>query len=244
MELIEYGQKTGFVMGMLSNGIKFADPKLVKDVVKKGLDYIQITIHSHDSAIHNRMVGTNNYDDTIRALKNIEKEDLFFMTTTTLTKENIETIEETIRFLNELNVKVFACNGLVSSKQGKSYIHGIEEEELKPVLEKIEMIADELDMQFIWYSPTQFATSSLVDDDFEDTATSAANSSITVEPNGNILPCQTIFESAGNIFKNDWEDIWESNIFKMIRKNEYTPPKVDEADLLTICNGGSPLHLD
>ncbi|MCP4760800.1 MAG: hypothetical protein GY870_03395, partial [archaeon] len=43
MELIEYGQKTGFVMGMLSNGIKFADPKLVKDVVKKGLDYIQIT---------------------------------------------------------------------------------------------------------------------------------------------------------------------------------------------------------
>jgi len=226
---------------MMENGTKFQNQKLVKDAVEKGLDYVQLALHSHDPAVHNRIVGRNTYDQTVKAIKNVEKEDLFFMITITLTPDNIEEIEKTIRFIHDLKVKVFACNGLINTSKTK-YIHGVPEDQFYATVENIEMLADELEMQFIWYTPSMYGTSTFVDEDFSDTQTSAANSSITIEPNGDVLACQTIFEPVGNILKDDWKSIWHSPLFEKIRKNEFVPKEISEKDLLTICGGGNPLY--
>lgn len=244
LDLIEYGQEKGFVMGIITNGRKFADKNLVKQVIQKGLDYAQITLESHDKEIHNKMVGVDGFDETVRAIKNFEEEDIFFMTNTTLCKHNVEGIKDTINFLHELGVKTFACNGLIYSGKGKEFEHGIAEEELEPILNKINNRGRKLDMRFIWYTPTQYCSINPVEIGLGPKRCSAANTSIAIEPNGDVLPCQSYYEPVGNILKDDWDAIWNSKLFKSIRKHEYIEPKCKKCELLRICGGGCPLYID
>ena len=244
MELIAYGQEKGFVMGIITNGRKFADKNLVQQAIQKGLDYAQITLESHDKEIHNKMVGANSFDETVQAIKNFEEEDIFFMTNTTLCKHNADGIKGTIKYLDELNVKTFACNGLIYSGKGKEFEHGVPEEELDPILNKINNLARKLSMRFIWYTPTQYCSVNPVEIGLGPKRCSAANTSIAIEPNGDVLPCQSYYEPVGNLIKDDWDEIWYSKLFKSIRKYEYIEPKCKDCELLRVCGGGCPLYID
>ncbi len=244
LEIVEYGQENGFVMGVITNGIKFADKNLVKEAIQKGLDYAQITIESHDKEIHNKMVGAQSFEDTIQAIKNFEKEDIFFMTNTTLCQHNVESIEDTIKFLNELKVETFACNGIIYSGKGKKFKDGIPEDDLEPILTRINNLSHHLNMKFIWYSPTQYCSVNPVELGLGPKRCSAANMSIAIEPDGSVLPCQSYFESVGNILKDEWKDIWHAKLFERIRNQEYIEPKCEDCDLLRVCGGGCPLYID
>ncbi|MHA1488460.1 MAG: radical SAM protein [Promethearchaeota archaeon] len=245
LEIIEYGQQVGFVMGIITNGRKFADENLVKQAIAKGLDYAQITLESSDKEIHDKMVGEKGaYEETIQAIKNFEKEDIFFMTNTTLCKNNIESIDETVKLLNSLNVRTFACNGLIYSGKGKEFEDGIAEEDLEPILNRVNYLARKLEMKFIWYTPTQYCVFNPLEIGLGAKRCSAANISIAIEPNGDVLPCQSYYESVGNILKDDWEKIWYSELFESIRNNEYIEPKCKNCELLQVCGGGCPLYID
>jgi len=244
LDIIEYGQEKGFIMGIITNGRKFSDPQLVKEAIKRGLDYAQITIESHNKDIHNKMVNSQGFEETVQAIKNFEKEDIFFMTNTTLCKHNVEGIKDTINFLNQLNVKTFACNGLIYSGKGVEFEDGIAEKDLEPILEKIDRTAHNLDMRFIWYSPTQYCSVNPVELGLGHKRCSAANISIAIEPNGDVLPCQSYYESVGNLLEDSWDKIWYSDLFEKIRNHEYIEPKCKKCELLQVCGGGCPLYID
>lgn len=244
LEIIEYGQEKGFVMGIITNGRKFSDEKLVKTAIQKGLDYAQITLESHDKEIHNKMVGAEGFEETVQAIKNFEKEDIFFMTNTTLCQHNIDSIDQIIKYLKELNVRTFACNGLIYSGKGKEFEDGIEEEDLQPILRRINYLARKNGQRFIWYSPTQYCSLNPIKLGLGPKRCAAANISIAIEPNGDVLPCQSYYEPVGNILKDEWDDLWNSKLFKDIRNHKYIEPKCKGCELLQVCGGGCPLYSD
>ncbi|NIV39991.1 MAG: radical SAM protein, partial [Anaerolineae bacterium] len=47
----------GLITGLQTNGRKLADRAYLDELLLAGLDHIQITLESHDAAIHDRMVG-------------------------------------------------------------------------------------------------------------------------------------------------------------------------------------------
>jgi radical SAM protein with 4Fe4S-binding SPASM domain len=244
LDLIAHGEHLGITIGIITNGVKFADPQLVSSAIKNGLDYVQITIESHDIEIHNKMVGAENFDATVAAIRNFEKENIFMMTNTTLCKQNVSSIEETIRFLHQLKVKVFACNGLIYSGKGKTFPDALTEEEMHPIVERINALAHELGMRFIWYTPTQYCVFNPLEHGLGAKHCSAANTSIAIEPNWDVLPCQSYYEPVGNILKDEWKEIWNSPLFEKIRKKEFAEKKCQKCDLLQICGGGCPLMID
>ena len=46
---------------------------------------------------------------------------------------------------------------------------------------------------------------------------SAAKYNMCVEPNGDVIPCQSYYEPAGHILDDDWETIWNHPLFTKIR---------------------------
>jgi radical SAM protein with 4Fe4S-binding SPASM domain len=64
-----------------------------------------------------------------------------------------------------------------------------------------------------------------------------------VGPNGDVYPCQSYFESLGNILTTDWEKIWNSPLAKKLRNREYVEPKCKDCSQLQVCGGGCPLEL-
>ena len=99
-------------------------------------------------------------------------------------------------------------------------------------------------MRFIWYSPTQYCALNPVEIGLGPKQCSAANISIAIEPNGDVLPCQSYYEPVGNILTNDWEKIWYSKLFEKIRKRDYIEPKCKKCEYLQVCGGGCPLYID
>jgi radical SAM protein with 4Fe4S-binding SPASM domain len=72
----------------------------------------------------------------------------------------------------------------------------------------------------------------------------AGEYSIAVEPNGDILPCQSYYVSAGNILRDPWDSIWRGELFVSFRDRETLkgaaglPEKCWECPDLPSCGGG------
>jgi radical SAM protein with 4Fe4S-binding SPASM domain len=64
-----------------------------------------------------------------------------------------------------------------------------------------------------------------------------------VGPNGDVYPCQSYFESLGNILTEPWEKIWHQPLAEKLRKREYVEEKCKDCSQLQVCGGGCPLEL-
>nr|MDO8118950.1 SPASM domain-containing protein [Candidatus Sigynarchaeota archaeon] len=93
------------------------------------------------------------------------------------------------------------------------------------------------------YSPTQYCEYNPVLHGLGPKRCSAANISIAIEPNGDVLPCQSYFEPIGNILKDPWKKIWNHKLAKAIRNRDDVPSKCKDCELIESCGGGCPLYV-
>lgn len=242
-ELIRHAEDVGLVTGLLTNGIKLADDGYLRELVDAGLDHIQITLESHDEEIHNRMVGTDAWKQTVQGIKNAVATEVYTITNTTLTTLNAPRIEQTIEFLRDLGIETFACNSLIYSGKGPSSGIGIPEEELEPLMVRVRDRGIAEGMRLIWYTPTQYCEFHPVDLELGAKFCTAAKYNMCVEPNGDVIPCQSYYSSLGNILRDDWESIWNHPTAESLRNRDWVMDKCRSCDELPLCGGGCPLYL-
>lgn len=242
VELVERAEDIGLITGLLTNGRRLADNDLVQDLCRAGLDHVQITLESHDPVIHDEMVGSlGAHAQTTRGIRNALADDIYLVTNTTLSTLNAPSIEETIEYLKELGVEQFAMNSLINTGKAPASGLGIEEDELEPILERVTLKAQELNMRFIWYSPTHYCVLNPTELGIGYKRCTAGEYNIAIEPDGQVLPCQSYFRPVGHILQDPWEDIWHSPLFQRIRAREDVPELCDDCPDFEICGGGCPL---
>src|SRR4030065_561521 len=116
--------------------------------------------------------------------------------------------KNSIEFLASLGVKGVACNGLICSGLGCKAIEkdGLSEEMLKGILQNACEKAKELKIEFNWYTPTCYKKLNPVDLGLGIKSCSAAQYNVTIEPDGTVIPCQSLFNhKMGHIKKDSWE---------------------------------------
>jgi len=192
-ELIGYAEEMGLVTGVITNG-RLLTKKRVNELVSAGLDHIQITLESYNKETHNRMIGTDGWEETVNGIKNCLDSPLYVLTNTTITKENCEEIENHIHFLKSIGVQKFAYNSLIYSGKGLNVGTGIDEEEIGKYVRRIKKTADELGLDFIWYTPTHYCVFDPLLEGVGLKQCSAAKYNVAIEPNGDVIPCQSYFE--------------------------------------------------
>jgi len=245
-ELLLYAQNKGIVTGLITNGRRLKDKTYVRKLEKAGLDFVQVTLESHKPAIHDLMTGTEgSWKETVAGIKNAVISEIYVTTNTTLSKHNASTFLDTIDFLKKLGVAAFGCNSLIYSGKAKgiSEDFALSVETLGDLLPRIRDKANQLGLKFLWYTPTQYCRFDPVKLGLGVKSCSAANISTCIGPNGDVYPCQSYFQSLGNILKENWQHIWHNPLATSIRKREYAEPKCRDCPQLQICGGGCPLEL-
>ena len=169
--------------------------------------------------------------------------DIYTITNTTLTQLNRPMITETVAFLAKLGQKQFAMNGLIYSGSGKDVAdeQAIPEQDLDEIVTDILAEAAEYDIRLVWYSPTMYCHFDPTEYGLGPKRCSAAYSSLAIEPNGDVLPCQSYFEPLGNILSDSWETIWNHPTAKALRGHKKLEDKCLSCELLKACGGGCPL---
>jgi radical SAM protein with 4Fe4S-binding SPASM domain len=245
-ELLAYTQKKGLVTGLITNGRKLKDKKYVKILEEAGLDFAQVTLESHKPEIHDLMTGIQgSWNETVEGIKNLIPTTIYTTTNSTLSKYNTEDFLYTINFLKELGVAAFGCNSLIYAGKAKDVIEVFSYplEGLKIFLPKIQEKASKLGLKFLWYTPTQYCKFNPIELGLGIKSCSAAMINICIGTNGDVYPCQSYFESLGNILKDPWENIWKNPLALKIRNRENVEQKCNECPQLQLCGGGCPLEL-
>jgi len=244
-ELVAYAEEKGLITGLNTNGRKLADKEFLNELVAAGLDHVQITVESHDSAIHDSMVAAKGaWAETISGLKNVLDSRLYVMTNTTLLTDNKNTIHKTLGFLADLGVPTIGLNALIYAGRGAEVGSGLHEEELPPLLEDARAMIQSNGQRLIWYTPTQYCHFNPLQLDLGVKGCTAALYNMCVEPNGDVIPCQSYYHSLGNLLQTSWEDIWENPIALSLRNRTNIPEGCKNCDYLPECGGGCPLARD
>lgn len=244
LKLISHAEEVGIVTGLLTNGRKLANSDYTVELVSAGLDHVQITLESHDEAIHDEMsCAPGAWKETVAGIQNAVYQSIYLVTNSTLSKRNAPVFDKTLEFLKDLGVSNFACNGFIHSGEAVGHPDAIAETDLPEILEKIRDKANELDMRFIWYTPTQYCNCNPVELELGLKHCTAGISNMCIEPDGSVLPCQSYFDSLGNILTDKWEKIWNHPNLVALRERKWIDPKCGGCDLLELCGGGCPLYL-
>ncbi len=210
-ELLFYAQNKGMVTGLISNGRKLRDEDYVKLLEKAGLDFVQVTLESHKPQVHDKITGAKgSWKETVAGIRNAVKSQIYVSTNTTLNKQNMADFLTTIDFIKSLDVDAFGCNSLIYSGKAPaaSQEFALSIEDLNTLLPKIRDKAHLIGLKFLWYTPTQYCQFDPVQLGLGVKSCTAAMINACVGPNGDVYPCQSYFESLGNILTEPWQKIW------------------------------------
>jgi radical SAM protein with 4Fe4S-binding SPASM domain len=242
-ELVAYAQQLGQITGVNSNGRRFADKQYVLELINAGLDHVQITLESHDPSIHDQMVRSEHaWEQTVQGIRNVIDSSLYVMTNTTLLRQNSPYLDQTLRFLSDLGVPTIGLNALIYAGKGREIDSGIPEEELHSLLELARKMTDENQQRLIWYTPTQYCNFDPVQMELGVKGCTAALYSMCIEPNGDVLPCQSYYQPVGNLLNDEWESIWQHPLCVGLRERQIIPQKCRPCSFLSECGGGCPLY--
>ena len=219
VELVEVAQ--WFVTRLNTNG-RLLTPELCRRLYEASLDSVQVTLYSHDPAVHNALVGAEGFDDTVAGIKNAVAAGLSVSVNTPLCSLNTD-YAATVRFVHELGVRYVTCSGLIpsgSAEGAESQATRLTEEQLTDVLRRAVTAAEELGMEMDFTSPGWLKEETLRSMGLTLVPScGACLSNMAIAPDGGVIPCQSWLSSQplGNMLTDDWDKIWQSQRCAAIR---------------------------
>lgn len=244
-DLIAHAEENGQISGINTNGRRLADPTYVNTLVQAGLDHVQITIESHDAMIHDDMVNTHGaWKQTEAGIRNVLDTSLYVMTNTTMLSNNSPSLTQTLNYLADVGVPTIGLNALIYSGRGASVKTGLQESELNSLLNIAREMTSTHHQKLIWYTPTQYCNFDPMQLELGVKGCSAALYNMCVEPNGDVIPCQSYYHALGNLLTTSWNDIWNHERSINLRDRKWIPSKCSSCSLVTECGGGCPLIFD
>lgn len=219
VELVEVAQ--WFVTRLNTNG-RLLTPELCRRLYEASLDSVQVTLYSHDPAVHNALVGAEGFDDTVTGIKNAVAAGLSVSVNTPLCSLNTD-YAAAVRFVNGLGVRYVTCSGLIpsgSAEGAESRATRLTEEQLTDVLRRAVTAAEELEMEMDFTSPGWLKEETLRSMGLTLVPScGACLSNMAIAPDGGVIPCQSWLSSQplGNMLTDDWDKIWQSQRCAAIR---------------------------
>ena len=220
VELVKYSEY--FVTRLNTNGVELS-LKLAKDLYDASLDSVQITLYSSKKDIHNLLVGSNRFDDTVNGIKNAIEAKLNVSINTPLCQINKDYLE-TIKFAKSLGVRHFTCSGIImtgaASKESSMNTY-LSKAEILQILKDAATYCKENFLELSFTSPGWIEEKELETLDLIVPSCGACMSNMAIAPNGNVIPCQSWLSSnsLGNLLEKSFSSIWNSKECKKIRKD-------------------------
>jgi hypothetical protein len=183
-ELITYAESLGQVSGLMTDGIRLAEPDYLKALLQTGLDHITIIFQPE-------------IDTEWEALANLLAEDIFVAVHLTLTPENSQEAIGLLNRLAEMGVKAVSLSASTP--------------DLGQALKDVREHEASLDMELIWNIPVPYSLLNPVslETEGQEQIEGAGRAWMYVEPDGDVLPSQGIQNILGNFLRDPWEQIWK-----------------------------------
>ena len=214
-DLAELVQAAAWFVTRLNTNGRLLTPELCAGLYEASLDSVQVTLYSAEGNIHNQLVGTNGFNDTVQGIRHAVEAGLIVSVNTPLCSLNTH-YAETLRFAHSLGVRYATCSGLIPSGSAcgqESRATALTPEQLTDILRQAVDTAEELGMELDFTSPGWLDEETLRSLGLNlNPSCGACLSNMAVTPDGKVVPCQSWLsdEPLGDLLHDDWADIWNS----------------------------------
>ena len=214
-DLVELVQAAAWFVTRLNTNGRLLTPQLCAGLYEASLDSVQVTLYSAEGNIHNQLVGTNGFNDTVQGIRHAVEAGLIVSVNTPLCSLNTH-YAETLRFVHSLGVRYATCSGLIPSGSAcgqESRATALTPEQLTDILRQAVDTAEELGMELDFTSPGWLDEETLHAMGLHlIPSCGACLSNMAVTPDGKVVPCQSWLsdEPLGDLLHDDWADIWNS----------------------------------
>ncbi|MCQ2536162.1 MAG: radical SAM protein [Lachnospiraceae bacterium] len=211
IELIDYSR--WFVTRLNTNGIKLTK-EFCEKLKEASLDSCQITFYSSEEDVHNKLVGADQFRNTVAGIDNALEAGLNISINTPLCTLNRNYIN-TLEFLRDRGVRYVTCSGLITTGNAlgeESSSLQLDGEELKTILQFAADFCKENGMEISFTSPGWIEKEFFEKLGLNMPTCGACLSNMAITPGGNVVPCQSFLSAdpLGSMLNDNWDDIWMS----------------------------------
>ncbi len=205
--------------GILTNGTPIND-KMIKALKKNRVSFIQLSIDG-DKNIHDSLRAEGDYKRTFKTAALLEKSSIKTFISFTANKSNYIYLPTVARECRKNKVTKLWTDRLVPIGNGSDISDLVITKEIFPLYIKSLRKAQGNKLTKLLYPKTQILSEralQFIDTDSAIYRCSAAESFLTVDEFGQIMPCRRMPIICGNIFDNSLKDVFYSNdTFKELR---------------------------
>ncbi|MHA1616938.1 MAG: radical SAM protein [Candidatus Njordarchaeales archaeon] len=262
LEMIKRADDYGMYTAMATNGTLLSE-EMTQKLVKAGLKYVQISLDAPVPEVHDEFRGVPGaWERTVEGIKNALKAGLYVEISMTVTKLNYHLVPQMLEFVRKIGANLFMHFNFVPTGRGKEIVEldlsPEEREELLKLLAKSSLegevqaastapsfarVALELGMErgeaflaghfYRVRAPSKLASLA----EFIG-GCGAGRAYLALEPNGDIQPCVFLPIKVGNIFKDDFEELWRTNkVFEDLRNRELLAEPCRSCTYRDVCGG-------
>ena len=218
-QLVDYAKR--MVTRLNTNGINLTK-ELVSQLKQAGLDSVQVTLYSHDPAVHNALVGGDHHAQTVQGIRNAVEAGLDISINTPLCQKNAD-YRKTLDFIHGLGVRFVTLSGLIcTGMAGINHAeYDLSAQALADIVSQAKAYCDDHEMEMDFTSPGLIDAETLESLGLNVPMCGACLSNMAIAPDGTVVPCQSWLGTdakLGNLLTDSFKKIWKHPLARKLRK--------------------------
>ncbi len=243
--LVQYAAKQNNMrVNLITNGTLITK-KLAKELAHAGLSSAQVSIESAYASEHDAITGVpGSHTSSVNGLKALKEAGITVHPHITVCGMNRENLKEYPGFCKTIGAERFSSNLIIPAGRGGDDDLTVSYTEIGEIVSDVKEAAAKAGVRYMWYSPTPICLFNPVAAGFGNRGCSACEGLLSVDPEGNLLPCSSWPEPVGSLLEEGFETVWFNKRCKWIRDKEAAPQKCRECTHFAVCQGACPLYFN
>lgn len=241
--LVAYATDIGMWTNVITNGTLLTPGKAAA-LRDAGLKSAQVSIEGHTSSIHDGLTGVDgSFKATLAGIRTLQSAGIKVHTNTTVSRENITQCGDILTLARSIGLKRVSMNLLIPcGTAAQSRDLWISYTEIGGHIIRLKKQARAEGIQFLWYSPLPLCSFNTIAHGLGNKSCAAMTGLLSVDPEGNIIPCSSWHMPIGSLVHEHFHDIWQTPMLSYFRNTEYAPETCRRCEHLDVCRGACPLY--
>ena len=228
-DIVEYAVNLGFIVNLYTTGVGLTDEVFDKLCATK-INGISVSLYSGIAAEHDKITGVKgSFEKTLKATLMFKAAGINTFIKCVAMKQNLDSLESLYELGKRLNIFVTVSPRIISGHEGKnSADYSLGSVELYKKFYK-------LSSQYVTADKTapKFSREQML----EKSACGAGINALSIDPFGNVRPCNTFQKILGSLRKESLKNIWEraQNLKLKNCKMRYVTPNCTNCEYLEYC---------
>ncbi len=243
-ELVRHAKQTGLRVNLITNGT-LVDEGMARRLAQAGLDSAQVSLEGVTAATHDTLVAMPGaFARAVAAVKHLRAAGIHTHANTTVTRANLAECVLMPRFVREtLGGDRFSMNLLIPTGSGAEHRElQVRYSEVGELIETLHAESARQSVEFMWYAPMPLCVFNTIARGLGAKGCGACDGLLSVAPNGDVLPCSACEDPVGNLARDDFQTLWQSERTRAYRGKRFAPARCRTCPDLNVCHGACLLY--